>query len=105
MVTKKPNRGQPFHGSNKVEGGALTGKTDTDYFYFICPKCDEDQMMRVLDYEIQMEGPPEAYPDEKPKQKRDFTLAFKIYCPTCKMKDFVKISNVGWQGGSLSSHL
>ena len=30
-----------------------------------------------------------------------FTLVFKLFCPSCKLVGFVKISNTGWQGGNL----
>ena len=47
------NRGQPYHGSDAVEGGKLSGKTgQTDYFFFLCPKCDDGQILRVLDLDF-----------------------------------------------------
>lgn len=95
------NGGGAYHGSEAVTGGRLTGMTDTDYFYFFCPCCADRQVMRVLDYDVRREGPVVAYPDEQPRQARDFTLAFKLHCPNCKLTDFVKISNTGWQGGRL----
>jgi hypothetical protein len=37
------------HGSDKVMDGALKGRTDaTDYFYFFCPSCPNDNILRVL---------------------------------------------------------
>ena len=33
--------------------------------------------------------------------KKDFIIAFKLYCPKCKLLDFVKVSNIGWQSGKL----
>ena len=95
------NRGKAYHGSRAVSGGKLTGTTDTDYFYFFCPRCGDRHIMRVLDYELRHEGPAERYPDQRPKQPRDFTIALKLYCPDCKLTDFTKISNIGWQGGQL----
>ncbi|HVA11855.1 MAG TPA: hypothetical protein VNF99_01265 [Stellaceae bacterium] len=95
------NNGKPYHGSSTVQGGKLTGTTDTDYFYFYCPNCQDNHVMRILDYASH--GKEEAgganYPDVRPKQARDFVLVFKLYCPTCKLTDFVKIGNTGWQGG------
>jgi hypothetical protein len=96
------NKGKPFHGSENVAGGKLVGTTDTDYFYFFCPKCPPRQVMRVLEHGLRHEGPGgKSYPDERPKQAADFVLAFKLYCPSCKLTDFVKVSNIGWQGGTL----
>ena len=94
------NNGKPYHG-NHVSKGRLKGTTDTDYFYFFCPQCDGRQIMRVLDYGVHGDEKPGGtdYPDERPKQARDFTLAFKLYCPRCALTDFVKIGNTGWQGG------
>jgi hypothetical protein len=93
------NNGKPYHGSDAVQAGGLVGTTDTDHFYFICPKCRDSQVMRVLDYTIINDGPVAAYPEERPKQMRDFTIAFQLHCPACKHGDFVKISNTGRQGG------
>jgi hypothetical protein len=96
------NNGQPYHG-RKVERGKLTGTTDTDYFYFFCPECPDRQILRLLDYGLHGEQEPggTSYPDERPKSARDFTIVFKLFCPRCKLKDFVKVGNTGWQGGQL----
>jgi len=80
----------------------FTGATDTDYFYFFCPRCADRHIMRVLDYEVRESGPGgQAYRDERPKQIKDVTLAFSLYCPECKLASSVKISNTGRQGGQL----
>jgi hypothetical protein len=42
---KKFNNGEPFHGSENIENGKLTGTTDTDYFYFFCPKCGDTHIL------------------------------------------------------------
>ena len=34
------------------------------------------------------------------KATRTFVLAFHLYCENCTFKDFGKISNYGWQGGT-----
>ena len=94
------NGGKAYHGIATTDG-RLTGATDTDYFYFFCPACGGRHVMRVLDYEVRQQGPVAQYPDERPAQAKDFILAFKLYCPKCKLTDFVKIGNVGWQGGEL----
>ena len=99
--TKEFNKGEPFHGSEDVMDGKLTGLTDTDYFYFFCPKCGDTQILQVLDFGILKDGPVERYKKERPKAKRDFTIAFELYCPECKLHDFVKVSNIGWAGGKL----
>jgi hypothetical protein len=100
---EKFNNGRPYHGSSMMSDGKLSGTTDTDYFYFFCPHCNDQHIMRVLDYEVLETYPGgERYPEERPKQSKDFTLSFKLYCPKCKLKDFVKISNIGLQGGRLS---
>jgi hypothetical protein len=95
------NEGMAYHGSSEISEGKLTGTTDTDYFYFFCPRCGDRRVMRVLDYDVRHDGPVRAYPEEQPRQARDFTLAFKLYCSACELTDFVKISNTGWQGGEL----
>jgi hypothetical protein len=97
------NQGKPYHGSSAVSDGKLTGTTDTDYFYFFCPRCQDRHIMRILDYaqHIEERSGGERYPDVRPKQARDFTIAFKLYCPRCKLTDFVKVGDVGWQGRQL----
>jgi predicted RNA-binding Zn-ribbon protein involved in translation (DUF1610 family) len=95
------NRGKPFHGSDKVQGGRLRGATDTDYFYFFCPQCPNDQIVRILDYGVVKEAAENRYNEiVSPKAAKSFTLGFKIHCPKCGLTDFVKISNEGWQGGT-----
>ncbi len=47
---RKFNHGRPYHGSKSVEHGKLRGATDTDYFYFFCPQCPGEQILRVLEW-------------------------------------------------------
>ena len=95
------NRGKPYHGSMKIEHGKLTGTTDTDYFYFFCPECGDTHMLQILDYTVVRDGPVEYAKDDRPKAKRDFLLAFELFCHKCKLHDFVKLCNTGWQGGRM----
>ena len=98
------NDGKPYHGSDAVVEGLLRGATgETDYFYFFCPKCPDDEIMRILEYGIHAEQPNNQYnADCHSKAKYGFTLAFKLHCEKCGHEDFVKISNMGWQGGKHS---
>ncbi len=97
----KFNNGKPYHGSSAATGGKLQGATDTDYFYFFCPNCLDKRIMRILDYEVRVEQNENPYNKEfKKKAKKGFTLAFQLYCENCKHTDYVKISNMGWQGGT-----
>jgi predicted RNA-binding Zn-ribbon protein involved in translation (DUF1610 family) len=99
----KFNKGKPYHGSDQIEHGRLKGATDTDYFYFFCPNCPDLEIMRVLEYGEHEKTEDNKYnPDCKRKAKHGFTLVFKLYCEKCKLTDFVKISNLGWQGGKYS---
>ena len=96
------NKGKPYHGSEEDSRGRLTGTTDTDHFYFFCPRCQDRHIMRILEYGVHLEGPGgQFYPDERPRQPQDFILVFKLFCPKCKLTDFVKVGNVGWQGRQL----
>jgi predicted RNA-binding Zn-ribbon protein involved in translation (DUF1610 family) len=109
-MAAKFNSGKPYHGSSLVSGGRLTGATSTDYFYFFCPKCGERTILRILEY---CEHGPESKANfdimateynsqtKGKKLKYGFALAFKLYCESCGLTDFVKISNVGFQGGQL----
>ena len=102
---KKFNNGKPFHGSEDISNGKLTGTTDTDYFYFFCPKCGNTQVLQILDFDIVKEELAEYAKDYRSKVKKDFIIAFELYCPKCELHDFVKVSNIGWQGGKLKTVL
>jgi len=98
---KKFNNGKPFHGSTAVEDGKLKGATGrTDYFFFFCPNCPDKYIMRILDYCAIQDTPENRVNSEmKIPAAKGFILAFKLYCEKCKHTDFVKIDNVGLQGG------
>ena len=100
----KFNSGKTYHGSAEVREGRLRGATDTDYFYFFCPHCPNDEMLRVLDYAVRAESEINPYNEilGKPKAARGFVLAFKLHCQRCGFTDFTKIGNMGWQGGQHS---
>ena len=100
-MAKEFNQGKPYHGSEAVTGGKLRGATDSDYFYFFCPQCPGNEIMRLLDYEIRHEQPDNPYNAElSPKAANGFVIAFKLHCLKCGLTDFVKVSNAGWQGGT-----
>jgi hypothetical protein len=94
------NNGQPYHGE-ATRGGKLKGSTDTDYFYFFCPDCGEDNVLQIIDFTVSADGPVKYDPAHRRKAKRDFVIAFHLLCSTCGLEDFVKVSNIGWQGGPL----
>ncbi|HEV2694540.1 MAG TPA: hypothetical protein VG347_16725 [Verrucomicrobiae bacterium] len=98
---KKFNSGKPYHGSSAVANGKLQGATGgTDYFFFFCPNCPDRHIMRVLDYEVRGElAENQANEVLTKKAEKAFVLAFKLYCEKCKHEDFVKIDNIGLQGG------
>jgi len=58
-------------------------------------------MLRILDYRVTRDEKDNAY-NEKLKRRatRSFVLAFDIACEECGFHDCVKVSNIGWQGGS-----
>ena len=89
------NNGKPYHGSEEVIDGKLKGATDaTDYFYFFCPKCPNNEIMRILEYGVHSEETKNPYNKScKSKAKYGFTLVFKLHCEKCEFTDFVKISN------------
>jgi len=39
----------PEHGTDKIDRGKLRGTTDTDYFYFLCPKCCQILQVELLE--------------------------------------------------------
>ena len=99
------NDGKPYHGSYEVHRGKFRGATDTDYFYFLCPKCPGDEIVRILEYDerVSQENENDYNEQCKSKAKYGFTLVFKLYCEKCSFTDFVKISNTGWQAGQLNA--
>ena len=98
---RKFNGGRPYHGSSAVEECGLRGATgDTDYFYFFCPKCEGNNVMRVLEYGVHAQEPVNPYNELfKSTALYGFTLVFKLHCEGCGHSDFVKISNTGLQKG------
>lgn len=100
---KKFNNGKPYCGSNDVVHGKLKGSTaESDEFYFFCPKCEDDEIMRLLEYGIHAEEAENPYNEQcTSKAKYGFMLVFKLHCEKCGFSDFVKVSNMDWQGGKL----
>ncbi len=98
------NNGKPYHGSSHITGGKLKGATDSqDYFYFFCPKCEDNEILRILEYGEHSREDVNPYNDKmKSNAKYGFTLVFKLFCEKCGFSDFVKVSNTGWQGGKHS---
>ena len=97
----KFNNGKSYHGSDAASAGGLRGATDTDYFYFFCPKCRGRRVMRILEHGIHDQKAENPYNKFfSVKAKSGFTLVFKLRCEKCRHTDFVKISNMGCQGGS-----
>ena len=96
------NNGKPYHGSEQVIHGKLKGATgETDYFYFFCPRCPDNEVVRILEYGVHAEEAENPYNKEcKSKAKYGVTLAFTLHCEKCGDTDYVIISNTGWQGGS-----
>lgn len=91
------------YGTDAVKHGKLTGTTDTDYFYFLCPNCDGggSQVMRIIDI-----GTSDDYKFEtdngEPKIKKPFHFSFELFCDKCKTHTVVKLTNVnGLLGGSI----
>ena len=75
------NNGKPFHGSEAVENGKLQGRTETQYFYLLCPVCNNGKTLQISEY---ME-------ETKEPQNHGFTLAFHLKCSECKFDDFIKV--------------
>ncbi len=98
---------KPPHGTDNVMEGRLRGATDvTEYFYFFCPKCPDDRLLRILDCCFTKDEKGNKYNDTyKRKAVRSFIIAFDVTCEECGFRDCVKVSNIGWQGGTHSNAL
>ncbi len=87
------NNGEAYHGSSAVSHGKLSGRTGgSDYFFFLCPKCNDGQVLRVLEFELR-DAARSVYRKEKKKPRQNFNIAFHLYCPQCQFEDFVKLDN------------
>jgi hypothetical protein len=99
------NNGKPYHGSMEVFGGKLVGKTGkTDYFFFLCPRCNNGNVMRVLEYE-RRETVPLSDRGEKTRPKENLNLAFHLHCTVCDFEDFIKIDNNHQRGRVADAHI
>ena len=85
----------------KEERSQVTGAADTDYYYFFCPNCGDDEILRLLDCRVLLDGPVEYTRELRPKAKKEFINSYERYCPKCQFHDVIKLSNVGLQGGRL----
>jgi hypothetical protein len=93
-------------GSEAMEGGKLKGATDTEYFYFFCPKCPDNQILRILDFEIVRDEAENTYNSESQSvAARSFVIRFDLACDVCGLRDCTKVSNIGWQGGAYATAL
>jgi hypothetical protein len=89
----------PYHPSQEVTDGKLRGVTDyAGHFHFLCPRCADNQILQIPDFSIERDGPAEYAKKDRPKARRDFKIAFKLYCPECRFEDFIEIANDGIQG-------
>jgi len=97
------NNGKPYHGSSMVEGGKLTGATGrNDYFFFLCPRCRDSQVLQILEYEERFRGPMTRASEKGARCNEEFVLAFHLHCPQCGFDDFVKLGN-GHQADKLNN--
>jgi len=69
---------KPTHGSEHIEAGNLRGATDrTDYFYFFCPRCADNRILRILDFKMLREEAGSKY-NEKCRSKAPNTLKHSL---------------------------
>lgn len=94
---------KPNKGIAAVKKGKLKGETDnTEYFYFICPTCNDSKICRVLNYEILRDEKGNPYNDKlKSNSKKAFVIRFDLFCEDCRFRGPVKISSIGWQCGTI----
>jgi len=90
-------RGRKVYQNPRHTGGALVGCTDTDYFYFLCPKCGE-----VLQWNVrEMWELPSSYPEVKKSPNHHIEL--EVWCRKCRLGGRVALSSNCFQGGPCDS--
>lgn len=91
-----------FHGSNAVMFGKLKGQTDTDYFNFLCPECDDGTGLVIIDCLYQMTNEQEKKFDtnrtrmmmlNKKPCETHVHLRMILKCYHCDFEDMIKIGN------------
>ena len=80
-----------------VMDGGVRGKTDTDYFYFLCPKCRGVLQWHLLHFFV---GPSD-YPEKRERGIKEEHLRVEIRCAHCKLVGYIKINNDCWQDGKI----
>jgi hypothetical protein len=88
FLPRTTKRKYPSHG-DKVMEGRLIGQTDTDYFYFLCPRCEQMMQAEPLKF-IRIE-------------KEDYVLHIGLFCIACRLHELVKIGSTGWKGGDIKN--
>jgi hypothetical protein len=78
-----------------VEGGGVTGRTDTDYFYFNCPKCQGILQWHVTGFAIGRSYLAAKRELDIPMEH----IELEIHCRACHLSGTIKINNDNWQGG------
>jgi hypothetical protein len=90
-------RGQEEVFNPRVDDGGVTGETDTDYFYFLCPGCKEVLQWHLIGFAMG----PSRIPLKKEMCIPHQHLEVEIYCRKCKLAGIIKINNDCWQGGGM----
>lgn len=78
-------RQYPAHGTNEVQGGKLEGSTETDYFYFDCPRCGANQ----YGLDVELLG---IRDDSGPSHPMARTILLGLNCQLCGLRDLTKIA-------------
>ena len=88
LLPRITKRKYPSHGDEVMEW-RLIGQTDTDYFYFLCPRCEQIMQAEPLKF-IRI-------------RKEDYVLQIGLFCIACNLHELVKIGSAGWKGGDIKN--
>lgn len=88
LARRLTSRQYPQHGTGEVMEERLRGRTDTDYFYFLCPRCGQIIQVELL---------------QSVDHGAGVTHHFGCYCTQCHFLSRFKIpqGEDGWEGGTL----
>lgn len=90
VAERVSSRLYPSHGTYEVMGGRLTGRSDTDYHHFNCPRCGPSR--EELDKELL------GVRNDGTATDPAYVVMIGVHCHRCGLTDLLKIGCLGKHG-------